>query len=83
MGNVPENERSSVEQTAFAELDHERSEMKVFELLLKIESRLRKEARDDLRARKESRFQELQDRSHPRLYNSLARKNHPSPRRFL
>lgn len=37
--------------------------MEAFELLLKIESRLRKEARDDLRTRKKSRSKESEERS--------------------
>jgi hypothetical protein len=65
MSTAPDAERSSTEQTAFARLDRERSEMKAFELLLKIESRLRKEARDDLRARKESRTKESEERTGP------------------
>jgi hypothetical protein len=65
MSTAPDDEMPSTEQTAFARLDRERSEMKAFELLLKIESRLRKEARDDLRARKESRTKESEERTGP------------------
>jgi hypothetical protein len=61
MSTAPDDEMPSSEQAA--EPAREQSEMKAFEFLLKIESRLRKEARDDLRARKESRSKESEKRS--------------------
>jgi hypothetical protein len=53
MNTGSDDEKSHTGPALFSELVREPGEMKPFELLLKIERRLRKEARDDLRAQKE------------------------------
>jgi hypothetical protein len=49
---LPEDETSFIGPLPFAESDCRPADINAFNLLLKIESRLRKEARDDLRAQK-------------------------------